>query len=66
MLAGFYERMSARKFSMDMLEQLPNRVAVFEANGVAWSDWGRAEQIAESLGRVGKTPGYPAEPVTVA
>jgi len=65
-LGGLYERMPARDFSLDMLEQLPNRVAALEVNGVTWSDWRRAEQIAESLGRVGKTPVYPAEPVAVA
>ncbi|MGH7181653.1 MAG: hypothetical protein ACREJN_06730 [Nitrospiraceae bacterium] len=66
MLGGLYERMPARNFVMGMLEQLPNRVAALEVNGVTWSDWGRAEQIAESLGRAGKTPVYPAEPVAVA
>ena len=50
-LEGLYERMPARNFSMDMLEQLPNRVAALEVNGVTWSDWGRAERIAENLGR---------------
>jgi len=65
-LGGLYERMPARNFSMDMLEPLPNRVAALEVDGVTWSDWGRAERIAESLGRVGKTRVYPAEPVAVA
>jgi len=65
-LRGLYERMPARNFSMDILEQLPNRVAALEVKGVTWSYWGRPEPIAESLGRVGKTPVYPAEPVAVA
>jgi hypothetical protein len=33
-------------------------VAAAELEGVLWSDWGRAERIAETLARLGKRPAW--------
>lgn len=65
-LEALYERMPVRNFSMDIMEQIPNSVAAFEVNDVTWSDWGRVERIAQSLGQMGKTPVFPMEPAAVA
>jgi hypothetical protein len=65
-LESLYERMPVRNFSFDLAERVPHHVAALEVNGVMWSDWGRPERIAESLRRIGKSPGFPAELAGVA
>ncbi|MDH4187068.1 MAG: sugar phosphate nucleotidyltransferase [Nitrospira sp.] len=65
-LDRLYTGMPARNFSSDLLEQVPHKVSVLEVGGVRWSDWGRAERIAESLSQIGKDPVFPVELVGVA
>ncbi|MGE3578662.1 MAG: sugar phosphate nucleotidyltransferase [Vicinamibacterales bacterium] len=60
-LDGIYSRMSRRNFSADLLAQVPDRVAVVEADGFTWCDWGRAERILETLAAVGRAPAFPPE-----
>jgi len=54
-----YRQMPARNFSLGLLEQLPDRVAVIEMDGVVWSDWGKPERIAETLQRIERPPAFP-------
>lgn len=49
--------MQAYNFSSHLLQRLSDRVAVMELIGVLWSDWGKPERIAETIRRIGKTPG---------
>ncbi len=58
-LETLYRVMSARNFSKDILEQVPDHLLVMEMEGIAWNDWGRAERITESLRHIGKTPAFP-------
>jgi hypothetical protein len=51
--------MPVYNFSSDLLERLPDRMAVMELAGVLWSDWGKPERIAETIRRIGKTPAFP-------
>jgi hypothetical protein len=51
--------MPVYNFSSDLLERLPDRMAVMELAGVLWSDWGNPERIAETIHRIGKTPAFP-------
>ena len=54
-----YARMPIRNFSSGLLARAPERVAVVEAEGILWSDWGRAERIVDTLSRLGKQPAFP-------
>ncbi len=57
-LASIYSDMPQRNFSSDLLQRARTEVAAIELEGVLWSDWGRAERIAETLGRLGKRPAW--------
>ena len=65
-LGRLYDRMPVRNFSSDLLERVSEQVTALKVSGIEWNDWGRAERIAESLHRIGKTPVFPAELVGVA
>jgi mannose-1-phosphate guanylyltransferase len=66
-LASIYKEMPKRNFSSDLLQRARTEVASVELEGVLWSDWGRAERIAETLGRVGMRPRWEVrEPLAVA
>lgn len=56
-----YRHMPKHNFSSQLLQQVPDRVAVMELTGVLWSDWGKPERIAESIRRIGKTPAFPLD-----
>jgi mannose-1-phosphate guanylyltransferase len=58
-LDAIYEVMPVRNFSSDFLTTVTSHVAVMPMQGVLWSDWGRAERIAETLCRIGKQPNFP-------
>jgi mannose-1-phosphate guanylyltransferase len=59
LLEAAYRTMPVYNFSSDLLERLPDRMAVMELAGVLWSDWGKPERIAETIRRIGKTPAFP-------
>jgi mannose-1-phosphate guanylyltransferase len=59
LLEAAYRTMPVYNFSSDLLERLPDRMAVMELAGVLWSDWGNPERIAETIRRIGKTPAFP-------
>ncbi len=59
LLEAVYRTMPVYNFSSDLLERLPDRMAVMELAGVLWSDWGKPERIAETIRRIGKTPAFP-------
>lgn len=56
-----YHNMPARNFSSDLLQQVPDRVAVTELTDTLWSDWGRPERIVEALRRIDRAPAFPLE-----
>jgi hypothetical protein len=56
-LDALYQELSHHDFSSELLELLPQKIAVLELNGVLWSDWGRPERIMESLAVIGRSPG---------
>ncbi len=58
-LDDIYEVMPARNFSADLLTLATTQVAVMPMEEILWSDWGRAERIAEILCRIGKQPNSP-------
>lgn len=58
-IADVYRQMPAHNFSSQLLQRLPDRVAVMELTNVLWSDWGKPERIAETIRRIGKTPTFP-------
>lgn len=60
-LDAIYATMPVKNFSSDLLQQVPDRVAVTELTNALWSDWGRPERIAEALRRIGRTPAFPLE-----
>lgn len=60
-LDRLYRAMPAYNFSSQLLQRIPERVAVMELSGVLWSDWGKPERIAETLRRIGKHPAFPLE-----
>lgn len=53
-LAHAYQAMPCLNFSRDVLERSPESAAVIELVATHWSDWGRPERIAHSLGRLGR------------
>jgi mannose-1-phosphate guanylyltransferase len=57
-LFSIYGDMPARNFSSDLLQRARSDVAVIELEDVLWSDWGRADRIAETLARLGKHPAW--------
>ena len=58
-LEDLYRDMPRHNFSSDLLQRLPEQVAVMELTGLLWSDWGKPERIAESIRRIGKIPAFP-------
>lgn len=60
-LETIYQTMPSRNFSSDLLQRVPDRVAVTELTNALWSDWGRPERITEALRRIGLTPAFPLE-----
>src|SRR5262245_17253926 len=54
-----YEGLPYSNFSSDLLEIVPEEIAVLELDGVLWSDWGRPERILESLAAIGRPPASP-------
>ncbi len=60
-LFSIYADMPAQNFSSDLLQRARSEVAVMQLEDVLWSDWGRAERIVETLGRVGKQPAWEAQ-----
>jgi len=57
-LSSIYAGMPIRNFSSDLLQRARTEVATIELEAVLWSDWGRAERIAETLARLGKRPAW--------
>ncbi len=51
--------MPAKNFSSDLLQRVPEQLAVVELTGVLWSDWGKPERIAETLRRIDRRPAFP-------
>jgi len=65
-----YQDLPIIDLASDVLQKVPDQLAVIELNDVLWSDWGRAERIVETLRRIGKQPAFPlefvaAEPMTL-
>jgi mannose-1-phosphate guanylyltransferase len=60
-LDEIYETMPRRNFSSDMLQRVPERLAVMEMKDVLWSDWGNPERILSGLEEIGK-PDVPPLP----
>jgi mannose-1-phosphate guanylyltransferase len=58
-LDEIYESMPAGNFSLDLLGQARDHLSVIPMKGILWSDWGRAERIAETLRCIGKQPNFP-------
>lgn len=58
-LNSIYEAMPTKNFSSDLLQRVPECVAVMELTGMLWSDWGKPERIAETLRRIARTPAFP-------
>jgi len=42
------DAMALSDFSKDVLQHVPDRLAVFHSTGLYWSDWGRPEQVTKS------------------
>ena len=60
-----YQRMPHADFSRDLVQRCPESALVMPLEGLEWSDWGRPERIAESLGRLGRSPVAPLVAETV-
>ncbi len=58
-LDDIYRDLPAYGFSSDLLQHVPERIAVVEMTGVLWSDWGKPERIANTLRRIGRQPAFP-------
>ena len=56
-----YVRMPRRNFSSGLLARVPEHVAVIEAGGLLWSDWGKPERIVNTLLGMGRQPAFPLE-----
>jgi len=54
-----YRDMPAKNFSSDLLQHVPEKLAVVELTGVLWNDWGKPERIAETLRRIDRRPAFP-------
>ncbi|MEO6112068.1 MAG: sugar phosphate nucleotidyltransferase [Nitrospiraceae bacterium] len=60
-LEAIYRDMPAKNFSSDLLQRVPEKLAVVELTGVLWSDWGKPERITETLRRIDRRPAFPLE-----
>jgi len=58
-LKAIYREMPTKNFSSDLLQRVPEKLAVAELTGVLWSDWGKPERIAETLRRIDRQPAFP-------
>jgi mannose-1-phosphate guanylyltransferase len=58
-LDAVYGLMPALNFSADLLPKAAGQLSVISIKGIVWSDWGRAERIADTLRRIGKQPNFP-------
>jgi len=58
-LEAIYRDMPAKNFSSDLLQRVPEKLAIVELTGVLWSDWGKPERIAETLRRINRQPAFP-------
>jgi mannose-1-phosphate guanylyltransferase len=57
-LESIYSRMPAANFSSDLLERLPEHIAVMALRGMLWSDWGRPARIVQSLRSIRKQAAF--------
>ncbi|MBP1597084.1 MAG: putative Mannose-1-phosphate guanylyltransferase [Acidobacteria bacterium] len=60
MVASVYRTMPFRNFSHDLLMRAASQIAAIRLTGVAWSDWGKPERIADTLKQLGITPAFPS------
>lgn len=58
-LDAIYQNMPAFDFSSDLLQLVPDRMAVVEMTGVLWSDWNKPERIASTLRQIRRLPAFP-------
>jgi mannose-1-phosphate guanylyltransferase len=58
-LEAIYRDMPAKNFSSDLLQRVPEKLAVAELTGVLWSDWGKPARITEALRRIDRQPAFP-------
>lgn len=58
-LQAIYRDLPMHNLSSDLLQRVPDRLAVVELTGALWSDWGRPERIAETLRRIDRRPAFP-------
>ena len=59
LLNAMYHDLPMHNLSSDLLQRVPDRLAVIELTGVLWSDWGKPERIAETLRRIDRRPAFP-------
>lgn len=57
-LEEIYRRMPCWNFSADLLQHIPERIAVLELTETLWSDWGTPDRILATLRRLGKTAAF--------
>jgi mannose-1-phosphate guanylyltransferase len=60
-VAVAYRNMECVNFSRDIVEPAAGRMVALPMDGIHWSDWGRPQRIAETLGKIGKKQSFPAE-----
>lgn len=58
-LKAIYQDMPVKNFSSDLLQRVPEKLAVVELTDALWSDWGKPERIAETLRRIDRRPAFP-------
>jgi mannose-1-phosphate guanylyltransferase len=61
LLETIYRAMPARNFASDLLQLVPENLAVVELAGVLWNDWGKPERITETLRRIDRSPAFPLQ-----
>lgn len=59
LLNAMYRDLPMHNLSSDLLQRVPDHLAVIELTGVLWSDWGKPERIAETLRRIDRRPAFP-------
>jgi mannose-1-phosphate guanylyltransferase len=62
-LDEIYQSMPRRNFFSNMLQRVPERLAVMEMKDVLWSDWGNEERIVSALEKIGKWPAFAQNPL---
>jgi mannose-1-phosphate guanylyltransferase len=60
---AIYGSMPRRNFSSDILQRVPERLAVIEMKDVQWSDWGKGERIVSCLEKMDKWPAFAQDPL---